>query len=145
MDLQHPGKKMSKSSESPLGTVQLAEDAAVTARKLQRAVTDSDTVVRASPDKPGVSNLLDLLSAVSGRAVPELESEFGDAGYGTFKKAVAEAVNDFLAPARQRHAELVADPATLVEALRVGAAKARAVAAPTLADVRAKVGFLPAG
>lgn len=145
MDLQHPDKKMSKSAESPQGTILLGEEPPATAKKLMRAVTDSGAEVRAEPlpEKQAVANLLDLLSAVAGRTVADLEQDFAGKGYGDFKKALAEAVNDFLAPVRGRYAELRQDPAAVQEALHKGADKARDVAAATMAQVRERVG-LPA-
>lgn len=142
MDLQVPDAKMSKSNPEA-GTILLGEDPTRSAKKVMRAVTDSGSEVRPGSDKPGVTNLLDLLSACTGRGVDDLVAEYGDAGYGTLKKAVAEAVNDVLAPVRARHAELVADPGQVASALAEGRDKARTVAAATVADVYAKVGFLP--
>ena len=142
MDLQLVDKKMSKSLESPQGIILLGEDEAVTRKKILRAVTDSGSEVRAGDDKPGVTNLLDLMAAVTGASIPELESHFGGKGYGDFKKEVAEAVNGYLRPVRDRYAELAADPAAVGEALRKGSDRAREVAATTMTDVRERVGFL---
>jgi tryptophanyl-tRNA synthetase len=143
MDLQVPTAKMSKSSASQAGVVLLAETEAQTARKIARAVTDSGTEVVAHPDKPGVTNLLEILSATSGRTVAQCEADLAGARYGDLKAAVAEAVNAFVRPARERHAELVADPAEVQRLLAVGAARAREVADATMAEVRERVGFLP--
>lgn len=143
MDLQRPDDKMSKSAESQAGVILLAESEKATAKKIMRAVTDSGTEVKAGPDKPGVTNLLDLLSVCTGTDVPSLERQFSGQGYGELKKTVAEAVNDYLRPARQRYAELAADPAEVDRLLAVGADRARDQATATIADVRAKVGFLP--
>ena len=142
MDLQLVDKKMSKSLDSPQGTVLLGEDEEVTRRKILRAVTDSGSEIRAGDDKPGVTNLLDLMAAVTGATTEELESHFNGKGYGDFKKEVAEAVNGFLRPVRDRYAELSGDPAAVTEALRKGSDRAREVAAATMADVRERVGFL---
>ena len=142
MDLQHPDRKMSKSAEGEQGTIMLVDTPDATAKKIMRAVTDSGSEVRAGADKPGVTNLLEIMAAVTGRDVADLEAEYGTAGYGTFKRAVAEAVNDFLAPARERYAELAADRGAVAEALRKGADRARGVAAATMADVWERVGFL---
>ncbi|QBI22055.1 tryptophan--tRNA ligase [Egibacter rhizosphaerae] len=144
MDLQHPDQKMSKSEESPQGTIDLADDADTTRKKLMRAVTDSGSEIRASADKPGIGNLLELLSAATGRTIPELEDEFAGKGYGDFKKAVAEAVIERLAPVRARYAELRADPAAVHAELGKGADRAREIAAATMADVREKVGLFGA-
>ncbi|WP_370324332.1 tryptophan--tRNA ligase [Euzebya sp.] len=143
MDLQVPDAKMSKSAETDAGVILLAETPARTAKKIMRAITDSGSEVVAGPDKPGVTNLLDLLSAVTGREVPALEEEFAGRMYGDFKKAVAEAVNDYLQPARDRYAELSADPGEVQRLLAIGADRAREVAATTMAAVRERVGFLP--
>ncbi len=145
MDLQEPTNKMSKSAETDSGVILLAEDEKRTAKKIMRAVTDSGSEVKASPDKPGVTNLLDLLSACGGSDVPTLEAEFQGRMYGDLKKAVAEAVNEYLRPARERHAELATDPAEVQRMLAVGADRAREVAVRTMADVRERVGFHPAG
>jgi tryptophanyl-tRNA synthetase len=142
MDLQLVDKKMSKSADSPQGTISLGEDEAVTRKKIMRAVTDSGSEVRAGADKPGVTNLLDLMAAVTGATLEELESHFNGKGYGDFKKEVAEAVNGYLRPVRDRYAELAADPAAVGVALRKGSDRAREVAATTMADVRERVGFL---
>ncbi|HEY8341126.1 MAG TPA: tryptophan--tRNA ligase [Egibacteraceae bacterium] len=145
MDLQIPTRKMAKSAESPGGTILLAEDPDTTRKKIMRAVTDSGTEVRAAPDKQGITNLLDLLAAVTGEDVPTLEERYKGKQYGAFKKDVADAVNEFLAPVRARYAELRDDPGAIAEALAKGADKARVVAAETLARVRERVGFLPPG
>jgi tryptophanyl-tRNA synthetase len=143
MDLQQADRKMSKSAESPQGTIDLADDEKKTAKKIMRAVTDSGSEVRADGEtKPGVTNLLDLLAAATGREVPALEAEFDGKGYGDFKRAVAEAVNERLRPVRQRFAELRDDPAQVQRVLAAGADRARETAAATMADVRDKVGFL---
>ena len=143
MDLQDPTAKMSKSAESQAGVILLAETEAQTAKKIKRAVTDSGTEIVADPEKPGITNLLDLLSATTGRTVAEVESDMAGKRYGDLKGAVAESVNDFLRPARERHAELAADPAEVQRMLGIGADRAREVAAATMADVRDRVGFLP--
>ncbi len=141
MDLAHPDHKMSKSEDSPQGTIDLADDEATTRKKIMRAITDSGSEVRASEDKPGVTNLLDLLSAATGRPVADLERDFEGAGYGDFKRAVADAVVERLQPVRTRYAELRSDPASVAEALTKGADRARSTAAATMVDVRAKVGL----
>lgn len=143
MDLQDPYAKMSKSAGSDAGTIMLGEDPPRTRKKIMRAVTDSGEEIRPGADKPGITNLLDLLAAVTGKGVDDLVSEFAGQRYGDFKKVVAEAANDYLAPARQRYAELAADPGVVAAELRKGAAAARDVAAATLTDVKDAVGFLP--
>jgi len=141
MDLQVPGRKMSKSADSPQGTIDLAEPESATRKKIMRAVTDSGDEVRAGADKPALTNLLDLYGAATGATVEEIEQRFVDARYGDFKSELAEAVNGFLRPVRQRHDELVADPGTVHDILRKGADRARGTAAETLAVVKERVGF----
>lgn len=144
MDLQNPTAKMSKSSESPQGTLALLDDPDQIAKRLKSAVTDSDSEVRYDPDtKPGVSNLLQVLSATTGRTVPEVERDFAGQGYGALKGATADAVVAFLRPLRARYDELDADPQQVTELLARGAEKATALAAPVLARVRAAAGLLP--
>ena len=142
MDLQIVDKKMSKSLDSPQGTILLGEDETVTRKKILRAVTDSGSEVRSGPDKPGVTNLLDLMAAVTGATIEQLEDHFTGKGYGDFKKELAEAVNGFLRPVRDRYAELAADPGAVQEALRKGSDRARETAAATMAQVRERVGFV---
>jgi tryptophanyl-tRNA synthetase len=110
-------------------------------KKFKSAVTDSGSEVRRDPDKPGVSNLIEVLAAVRGLDPAAIETEFAQARYGEFKTAVAAAVIDYLAPVRERYEQLRADEAALEEILRDGAHRARALAAPTLADVRARMGI----
>jgi len=143
LDLQSPDKKMSKSLP-PAGCVFLLDDAAVTAKKIRSAVTDTGREVVFDPErKPGVSNLLTIHSALSGTGVPDLEQRFAGSGYGDLKKEVAEVVTDALDPIRTRTQELLDDPAELERILAAGAARAREVAGPTVAAVYERVGFLP--
>jgi tryptophanyl-tRNA synthetase len=144
MDLQSPDKKMSKSLP-PAGCVYLLDDPAVTAKKIRSAVTDTGREVVADPEnKPGITNLLVIHSALSGRSIAQLEEEFAGRGYGDFKKELAEVVAEFVTPVRERTQELLADPAELERVLAGGAERARAVAAETVARVYDRVGFLPA-
>ncbi|SET79177.1 tryptophan--tRNA ligase [Geodermatophilus poikilotrophus] len=143
LDLQSPEKKMSKSLP-PAGCVFLLDDPKVTAKKIRSAVTDTGREVVADPEgKPGVTNLLTIHSALSGRSVGDLEEHFAGRGYGDLKKELAEVVADFVTPVRQRTQELLDDPAELQRTLAQGAARAREVAGRTVADVYDKVGFLP--
>jgi len=143
-DLQRPTAKMSKSVDSPQGTILVLDEPKAITKKVKSAVTDSDTAVRWDPEaKPGVSNLLSLLSVASGRPVADLEAEYGTGGYGAFKGAVAEALVEYLRPTRERYQELAADPAELGRLLAVGAERARAIADVTMARVRPAVGLLP--
>jgi tryptophanyl-tRNA synthetase len=143
LDLQSPDKKMSKSLP-PAGCVNLLDDPGVTAKKIRSAVTDTGREVVADPvAKPGVTNLLTIHSALSGRPIAELEEHFAGRGYGDLKKELAEVVHDALAPIQQRTTELLADPGELQRILADGAARAREVAARTLTTVYDRVGFLP--
>jgi tryptophanyl-tRNA synthetase len=145
-DLQNPAAKMSKSGESPQGIVWLLDEPAVTAKKVKSAVTDMDRDIRFDPTtKPGVSNLLGILSLLTGSAIPTLESEFLGKGYGDLKGAVADAVVAEFAPIRARALELLADPAELDRMLAINAARANDIAEATLARVYDAVGFLPRG
>lgn len=144
MDLQNPTDKMSKSADSPQGTVNLLDEPHAIAKKIKSAVTDSDTDIRYDPEtKPGVSNLLDVYAAVTATPVSTVADGFGGQGYGTLKTAVADAVVEFLAPLQTRYAELAEDPDTVDAALAAGADKANALCAPVLERVRAAVGLLP--
>ena len=144
MDLQHPERKMSKSVESPLGTIGVLDDPADIDRKVRRAVTDTETEVRYDPEaKPGLSNLLELLAAATDRR-PEEVAE-GYVRYGDLKRDVAEALVELLRPVRERHAELSADPAAVRAVLDRGAARAHEVASATYARAADAVGLLSAG
>lgn len=145
-DLQEPTAKMSKSSSSPAGIVELLDDPAVTAKKIRSAVTDAGReVVFDQTRKPGVSNLLSIASALSGRSIPELEQDYVGAGYGQLKKDLAALVADTFTPIRERTEAWLSDEAGMDKVLAHGAAAARALAGPTLAEVYDRVGFLPAG
>ncbi|MGI9576968.1 MAG: tryptophan--tRNA ligase [Microthrixaceae bacterium] len=142
MDLQDPTAKMSKSAESDAGTILLTDDLATTAKKFKRAVTDSDNEVRWDPaDKPGVSNLLGILGAATGKDPVALADDYEQ--YGPLKGDTADAVVSMLEPIQQRFAELRDDPAETARLLRVGAEKATEVAAPVLDRATAAVGLLP--
>lgn len=146
-DLQDPTSKMSKSGSNPKGIVNLLDEPKVSAKRIRSAVTDNDGEIRYDPEaKPGVSNLLVIQSALTGRGVDEIVAGYqgAGAGYGALKTDTAEALEAFTTPLRARYAELMDDPAELERILAAGAAKAREVAAATLADVYDRVGFLPA-
>jgi len=143
-DLQNPGSKMSKTGDSPAGILWLLDEPGVLTKKITSAVTDTGSEIRFDPDKkPGVSNLLTLVSLATHTPVSELEKEFSGKGYGDLKKTVAEAVVELLTPIRTRTEELLADPAELDRLLAVGADKAEAYATTTLTKVHNAVGFLP--
>jgi len=144
MDLQDPTKKMSTTGGSPEGTVYVLDEPKVIEKKIKRAVTDSGTEIRAGADKPGVTNLLEILAAARGTTVAEAEEAMRDArGYGDLKTATAEAVVAMLDPVRRRYEELRPDEARLEAVLTAGAEKARAIAVGTLADVRRVMGVGP--
>ena len=143
LDLQTPEKQMSKSLPGA-GCLSLLDDPKVNAKKIRSAVTDTGREVVADPvGKPGVTNLLTIHSAFSGLSTAELEERFAGRGYGDLKKELAEVVTDALAPVQRRTAELMADTSELERVLAGGAAKAREVAAVTLATAYDRVGFLP--
>lgn len=145
-DLQSPTAKMSKSADSPQGTLLLLDPPQVITKKLKSAVTDSGSDVRYAPDeKPGVSNLLEILAAVSGTTIEQAESDFAGVGYGKLKGAVADAVVEYLRPLQERYEQLARDPAEVTRLLELGAEKAEAIAEPVMARVRAAVGLLPRG
>src|SRR5450755_2232057 len=144
-DLQDPLIKMSKSSSSPQGIIDVLEEPGSIRRKIARSVTDTGTEVRADEEaKPGVTNLLRIYAALSGESVASLEQRYRGAGYGTFKKELAEVVVGAFTPIRERTAQILADEAELDRMLAHGAARARKVASQTMDAVRDRVGFLPA-
>jgi tryptophanyl-tRNA synthetase len=141
MDLQDPGRKMSTTGGSELGTVYVLDEPAAIARKVRSAVTDAGAEVRRAPAKPGISNLIEIMAAVRKVAPEEVEAQFDGSGYGAFKGAVADALVEYLAPVRERYPALRADEEGLERTLARGAERARAIAAETLRDVRAAMGF----
>lgn len=141
-DLQDPSSKMSKSASSAAGLIELLDEPKRNIKKFKSAVTDSGTeIVFDEENKPGVSNLLNILAAVTQTPIPQLEQEFAGKMYGHLKVAVAEAVNDLLAPIRQLTLELLDDGATLDAILADGAHKAREVATQTVAEVYDRIGL----
>jgi len=144
MDLQDPTKKMSKSDESPQGSISVLDDPTAITKKIKSAVTDSETTVRHDREaKPGVSNLIEIHAAVTGQTIAAVEQEFGDRGYGTFKVAVAEAVVDYLRPVQARFEALDADRAEVERQLAAGADIAASIADPVLARASKAAGLLP--
>jgi tryptophanyl-tRNA synthetase len=144
MDLQDPTSKMSTTGGSVEGTVYVLDDPKATEKKFKRAVTDSGTDIVRAPDKPGVSNLIDILAVARGVTPEDVERDMESArGYGDLKVATAEAVNAMLAPVRERYAEIRPDEDALEATLAAGAAKAREIAAETLRDVRRVMGVGP--
>ena len=146
VDLQEPTKKMSTTGGTEQGTLLLLDTPARLRKKVMSAVTDSDGVVRADlENKPGITGLLSLLSAIENVPIATLEERYDGKGYGDFKKDVAEAVVVLLEPLQARHAELAADPGEVVRLLKVGADHARSLAVPTVELVRDRIGFAPRG
>ena len=142
MDLQEPTNKMSKSADSPAGTILITEDLAQVAKKIKRAVTDSEPEVRYDPvAKPGVSNLLSILRAATGRDPEDVAKGYEQ--YGPLKSDTADAVVELLRPIQERVAQLRTDPGETERLLRVGAAKAGEVAARVLARAKTNIGLLP--
>ncbi len=140
MDLQEPGRKMSTSVGADNGRVYLLETEKETRKKLGSAVTDSGREVRRGEGKDGVANLIGIYAVATGKTEDEVEIEFEGSGYGDFKKAVADAVVDYLAPVRERYPEIREDETEIERILADGAAKAREIAAATLSDVRQAMG-----
>jgi tryptophanyl-tRNA synthetase len=143
MDLQEPERKMSTTGGTEAGTVYVLDEEAAIRKKLGSAVTDSGREILHREDKPGISNLIEILAAVRGEGRADVEEEFKPVGYGAFKDTVADEVTRFLSPVRQGYAELRPDEAALEAVLAAGAEKARAIATVTLADVRDRMGFGP--
>jgi len=143
-DLADPTAKMSKSAATDAGLISLLDDPKVSAKKIRSAVTDSEREIRFDPEtKPGVSNLLSIQAAVTGRAVDDLVAGYDGRGYGDLKSETAEAVADYVTPLRRRVDELLTDPAELQAILADGARRARDVAGATLGRVYDRLGFLP--
>jgi tryptophanyl-tRNA synthetase len=142
MDLQEPAKKMSTTLSSEQGAVYVTDSPDAIRKKFRSAVTDSEREVRYDPnEKPGISNLLEIMSVATGEAIPALEQRFADAGYGDFKAAVGESVVELLTPLRERYEALRADERELQRLLAVGAEKARRAAEPTLEAMYDRMGF----
>jgi tryptophanyl-tRNA synthetase len=142
MDLQDPLGKMGKTGSSEQGTIRMLDDPDTIRRKLKTAVTDSGRDIRRGEDKPGVTNLIDILSVATGETPDAIEARYDGEGYGRFKADVAEAVVALLEPIGGRYRELVADPGELKRLLSVGADKAREASAPTLEAVYDRMGFV---
>jgi len=140
MDLQAPDQKMSTTAASEQGTLYVIDDERTIAKKVRSAVTDSGSEVRRAPDKPGISNLIEVLSVIRGVAPEAVEGEFDGHGYGAFKQAVADEVTGLLAPVRERYLELRPDERAIERVLEAGAERARAIASETVAEVRSAMG-----
>ncbi|HEX2112668.1 MAG TPA: tryptophan--tRNA ligase [Gaiellaceae bacterium] len=142
MDLQEPEKKMSTTGGTPQGTVRLLDPPDLVRRKFKTAVTDSGTEIRRAPEKPGISNLIEIMSVATGEDAEAIETRYDGHGYGRFKEEVAEAVVQLLDPIRTRYEELRNDPRELQRLLARGAEKAREASQPTLAAMRERMGFV---
>lgn len=142
MSLQAPEKKMSKSDENVNGYISIVDDADTIARKIRRAVTDSEGSVRRGEGKAGIENLMSIYSAFSGKSMDETEKEFEGKGYGVFKDAVAEVLIDSLAPVREAYGRYVSDKGYLEQVYKRGAENASRIAYKTLKKVYRKVGFV---
>ena len=140
--LQDPSKKMSKSDDNVNAWIAILDERDAVIRKFKRAVTDSESVVRMSEDKPGISNLISIYSAVTGKTAEEVEREFEGKGYGDFKLAVGETVADALAPIKQRHDEIIKDKKELERLYRDGAERAEHIARRTYLKAMKKIGFV---
>jgi len=144
MDLQEPTKKMSKSEDSPHGSIGVLDEPKAITKRIKSAVTDSETDVRHDrAAKPGVSNLIEIYGAATGLTIAAVEEQFGAGGYGQFKAAVADAVVEYLRPVQERYAELAADPAEVDRLLAIGADAAAVIADEVLARATAAAGLLP--
>lgn len=140
MDLQEPERKMSTTVGADSGRVYLLDEPDAIRSKFGSAVTDSGREILRAPDKAGISNMIGVLAVATDRSEQEVEAEFAEAGYGDFKKAVAEAVVEYLRPVREAYSEIREDEATLERILATGAGRAREMASRTLGDVRAAMG-----
>lgn len=144
MALQEPNKKMSKSDENKNNTITLMDEPSVILNKVKRAVTDSDSEIRYGEDKPGISNLLNIYCACTGKTIAQAEQEFSSSGYGAFKTAVGEAVVAELEPIQKKVRDLEKNKDYLDEVIKKGAEHAGKIAARTLTKVHKKIGFPPA-
>jgi tryptophanyl-tRNA synthetase len=142
MDLQEPDRKMSTTGGTPQGTIGLLDPPDTVRRKVRSAVTDSGSEVRRGEDKPGITNLIDIMSVTTGASPEEIEARYDGSGYGKFKEDVAEAVVALLDPIRLRYGELRGNPAELKAILADGAAKADSIASETLRVAYDRIGFV---
>ena len=142
MDLQDPERKMSTTIGTPQGTLRLLDEPNVIRKKFRSAVTDSGSEVRRAPDKPGVTNLIDILASLTDEPPDGIEARYDGAGYGQFKTDVGEAVVEAVVPIQERYRELRSDPAELQRLLARGAEKARKASEPTLEQMYDRMGFV---
>ena len=142
MDLQEPTRKMSTTGGTEQGTVKVLDEPDTIRKKFRSAVTDSGREIRRGDDKPGVTNLIDILSVATQRPPGEIEVAYDGSGYGDLKRDVGDAVVELLAPVRERYLELRADEPELLRLLASGADKARAASTPTLEAMYERMGFV---
>ncbi len=142
MDLQEPERKMSTTGGTAQGTVRLLDEPDVVRKKFKSAVTDSGSEVRQADDKPGISNLIEIMSVATGEPLDAIEARYDGQGYGRFKEDVGEAVVELVAPIQSRYHELRSDPRELQRLLAAGAAKAREASEPTLETMLDRMGFV---
>jgi tryptophanyl-tRNA synthetase len=142
MDLQEPTRRMSTTSGTPQGTVRLLDEPDAIRKKFRSAVTDSGSEVRRADDKPGITNLIAILAALTGESPDAIEARYDGAGYGQFKADVGEAVVEAVVPVQERYRELRADAGELQRLLAVGAGKAAEASAPTLEAMYERMGFV---
>src|ERR671934_255986 len=143
MDLQDPTRKMSTTNGTPQGTLFLTDPTDVVVRKIRSAVTDSGREVRREGEgKEGIANLIEIMAIATDRTPEDVEASYDGAGYGQFKGDVAEAVEAMIGPVRNRYLELRADEGHLLEVLAAGAGRAQALAAPKLAEIKRRMGFV---
>jgi tryptophanyl-tRNA synthetase len=142
MDLQEPARKMSTTNGTEQGTVYVLDPPETIVKKFKTAVTDSDREIRHAPDKPGVSNLIEILSVATGETFAQIEARYDGKGYGDLKGDVAEAVVELLRPLQDRYAALRSDPGELERILGVGAAKATETVRPTIEAMYERMGFI---
>lgn len=141
MDVKDPTSKMSTTSDNPAGTIYVLDEPKQIEKKIKSATTDSGSEIVRAPDKPGITNLIEILAFTSGRSMEQVEADFAGQQYGAFKVAVAESVIEFLRPVQEEYAEIRPDEAVLEAILADGAAKARAICAPIVAEARDRMGL----
>lgn len=141
MDVKDPTSKMSTTSDNPAGTIYVLDEPKAIEKKIKSATTDSGSEVVRAPDKPGISNLIEILAFTTGVSMEQVEADFAGQQYGAFKGAVAEAVVEYLRPVQEKYAEIRPDEAALEAILAAGAAKAQAISGPIVAEARNKMGL----
>lgn len=141
MSLDNPSKKMAKSAESSSGYIAMTDDAETIRQKIKRAVTDSGADIKAGPDKPAITNLLNIFTEVTGKSIESLENEFAGKGYGEFKEALAEAIVGYLKPIQDKYYELMQSEEKLISILEEGRKKVSPIAQKTLKEVKEKIGL----